>query len=221
MSCIIPRKNYKDHLGPCVAYNLPNGTLVFLMAILSYNEIVQKKVIVYNGEPYEVLSSHVFRMQQRKPVNQTKLRHLVTGKVVEISFHQNESVEEADIGKMSALYLYTNRGESWFAEVNNAKNRFAFKEEMVADKVKWLKQNSPVEVMLYNEEPATVDIPVKVDLKVTEAPPAIKGDTATGGNKLVTLETGAAVLTPLFINPGDILKINTETGEYVERVEKA
>ena len=93
------------------------------MAVLSYNEILSKCVITYNGEPYEVLSAHIFRMQQRKPVNQTKLRHLVTGKVTEISFHQNETVAEADIGKMQAQYLYTNKGESWFAEENNPKNR--------------------------------------------------------------------------------------------------
>lgn len=191
------------------------------MAILSYNDIVQKKVIVYNGEPYEVLSSHVFRMQQRKPVNQTKLRHLVTGKVVEISFHQNESAEEADISRMEATYLYTNRGESWFCEAKNPKNRFSFPEEAVHDKIQWLKTNSPVEVMLYNEKPITVSIPIKVELKVTEAPPAVKGDTATGGNKQVVLESGATVLTPLFINEGDILRINTDSGEYVERVEKA
>jgi elongation factor P len=80
------------------------------MAILSYNEIVQKKVIDYNNEPYDVLSSHVFRMQQRKPVNQTKLRNLISGKVIEISFHQNETVPEADIATMEATYLYTNRG---------------------------------------------------------------------------------------------------------------
>ena len=191
------------------------------MAILSYNEIVQKKVIDYSGDPYEVLSSNVFRMQQRKPVNQTKLRNLVSGKVIEISFHQSETVPEADIAKMQALYLYTNRGESWFAEEGNPKNRFTFAEDAVADKVKWLKQNSPVEVLVFKDDPITVTIPVKVDLKVTEAPPAIKGDTATGGNKLVTVETGAGVLTPLFINEGDIIKINTDTGEYVERVEKA
>lgn len=191
------------------------------MAILSYNEIVQRKVIVYNGEPYVVLSSHVFRMQMRKPVNQTKLRHLVSGKVVEISFHQNENAQEADISKMEAVYLYTSRGESWFTEANNPKNRFKFGEDVVSDKVKWLKQNSPVEVMLYNDEPVMVDIPIKMDLQVSEAPPGIKGDTATGGNKLVTLETGATVLTPLFINTGDILRVNTDTGEYVERVEKA
>lgn len=191
------------------------------MAILSYNEIVQKTVIDYNGEPYEVLSSHVFRMQQRKPVNQTKLRNLVSGKVIEISFHQSETVPEADISKMKAVYLYTNRGESWFSEEGNPKNRFAFPEDGVADKVKWLKGNAPVEVLLFKEEPITVSIPVKVDLKVKEAPPAVRGDTATGGDKKVVLETGAVVSTPLFINEGDILKINTDTGEYVERVEKA
>lgn len=191
------------------------------MAILSYNEIVQKKIIVYNGEPYEVLSSHVFRMQQRKPVNQTKLKHLVSGKVLEISFHQSETVPEADISRMQATYLYTNRGESWFAEEGNAKNRFAFPEAAVGDKVKWLIQNAPVEVMLYNDEPMTITIPIKVELKVVEAPPAVKGDTATGGNKQVKLESGAVVNTPLFINEGDVLRINTDTGEYVERAEKA
>lgn len=191
------------------------------MAILSYNEIVPKTVIEYNNEPYEVLSSHVFRMQQRKPVNQTKLRHLVSGRVLEISFHQNESVPEADISKMQAQYLYTNRGESWFAEEGNPKNRFSFPENAVGDKVKWLKGNAVVDVLLYKENPVSITIPVKVDLKVKEAPPAIKGDTATGGDKKVVLETGAVVSTPLFINEGDILKINTDTGEYVERVEKA
>lgn len=191
------------------------------MAILSYNEIVQKTVIEYEGQPYKVLSSHVFRMQQRKPVNQTKLQHLVSGKVIEISFHQNESVPEADIETMPATYLYTNKGESWFCEQGNPKNRFSFPEETVGEKVKWLVQNSPVECVVFKEKPVTLEIPIKMDLKVTDAPPAVKGDTATGGNKLVTLESGATVLTPLFINPGDVLRINTEEGVYVERVSKA
>jgi len=191
------------------------------MAILSYNEILPKTVIEYENAPYEVLSSHIFRMQMRKPVNQTKLRHLITGRVIEISFHQSETVAEADIEKMTATYLYTNRGESWFCESGNPKNRFSFPEDAVHDKVQWLIQNAEVEVMVYKEKPVTLKIPIKANLKVTEAPPAVKGDTATGGNKLVTLESGATVLTPLFINPGDILTINTETGDYVERMEKA
>jgi len=191
------------------------------MSVLSYNEILPKCIINYNGEPYEVLSSHIFRMQQRKPVNQTKLRHLVSGKVLEISFHQNESMQEAEIDKLQATYLYTNRGESWFAEEDNAKNRFSFPEDAVHDKVQWLSPNSVVEVMTYEEKPMTIKIPIKVELEVKEAPPTIKGNTATGGNKLVTLVTGAKIDVPLFINAGDVVRINTDTGEYTERVGKA
>lgn len=191
------------------------------MAVLSYNEILSKSIINYNGEPYEVLSAHIFRMQQRKPVNQTKLRHLISGKVTEISFHQNETVTEADIGRMQANYLYTNRGESWFAEKGNPKNRFSFPEDVVHDKIQWIVPNSEVEILTYEEKPMTVKIPVKVDLEVKEAPPAVKGNTVTGGNKLATLATGAKVNVPLFINPGDVVRINTDSGEYTERVEKA
>lgn len=191
------------------------------MAVLSYNEILPKIVITYNNEPYEVLSSHIFRMQMRKPVNQTKLRHLVSGKVVEISFHQNETMQEADVGKMQAQYLYTNRGESWFAEEGNPKNRFSFPEDGVHDRIQWLAPNTSVEVVTYEEKPITIKIPVKVELEVKEAPPNIKGDTSTGGNKPVTLTTGAVVNVPLFINSGDVIRINTDTGEYTERVNKA
>jgi elongation factor P len=190
------------------------------MAVLSYNEILPKTIINYNNEPYEVLSAHIFRMQQRKPVNQTKLRQLVGGKVLEIAFHQNETVTEADVGKMDANYLYTNRGESWFAEVGNAKNRFSFPEDSVRDRVQWLVPNSTVEVLTYEDKPMTIKIPVKVELKVKDAPPAVKGNTVSGGNKLAELATGAKVNVPLFINSGDIIRINTDTGEYTERVEK-
>lgn len=191
------------------------------MAVLSYNEILAKSIINYNNEPYEVLSAHIFRMQQRKPVNQTKLRHLVSGKVVEISFHQNETVTEAEIEKMPSVYLYTNRGESWFAEEGNPKNRFSFPEEAAHEKVQWLMPNTIVEVLTYEEKPMTFTIPVKVDLEVKDAPPAVKGNTVSGGTKLVELVTGAKVDVPLFINSGDIIRINTDTKEYTERVTKS
>ncbi len=191
------------------------------MSVLSYNDIVPKKVIEYENAPYEVLSSHVFRMQMRKPVNQTKLRNVITGRVIEISVHQSETAEEADLTDMDATYLYTNRGQSWFAEAGNPKNRFFFEESAVADKVKWLVQNDEVEVLVYKDKPVSIKIPIKVELKVKEAPPAVKGDTATGGSKQVVLESGATVLTPLFINPGDVVRVNTEEGVYVERVSKS
>ncbi len=191
------------------------------MAVLSYNEILKGSVINYNNEPYEVLSSHIFRMQMRKPVNQTKLRQLVGGKVVEISFHQNETVTEADIDTMQAQYLYTSKGESWFAEVGNLKNRFSFPDEVVHDKVQWLVSNNVVEVLTYEEKPISIKIPVKVDLEVKDSPPAVKGNTVSGGSKTAELVSGAKIQVPLFINTGDIVRINTDTGEYTERVEKA
>ena len=191
------------------------------MAVLSYNEILPKTIITYNNEPYEVLSSHIFRMQMRKPVNQTKLRHLFSGKVTEISFHQNETVTEAEVDRMQARYLYSNRGESWFAEEGNPKNRFSFPEESVHDQVQWLAPNTLVEVLTHEEKPMTIKIPVKVELAVQDAPLAVKGNTVSGGSKIAILTTGAKVNVPLFINRGDIIRINTDSGEYTERVEKA
>ena len=191
------------------------------MAVLSYNEILKGSVINYNNEPYEVLSSHIFRMQMRKPVNQTKLRQLVGGKVVEISFHQNETVTEADIDKIQAQYLYTNKGESWFAEEGNPKNRFSFPDEVVHDKVQWLIPKMVVEVLTYEEKPISIKIPVKVDLEVKDSPPAVKGNTVSGGSKLAELSSGAKIQVPLFINTGDIVRINTDTGLYTERVTKS
>lgn len=191
------------------------------MAVLAYNEILPRKIIEYNGEPFEVLSSWVFRKQQRKPVNQTKLRNLKSGKVLEISFHQSETVDEADIESKELTYIYTARGESWFNEVGNPKDRISLPEESVAEKIKWVKEKSTVTAMVWNDEIIGVDIPIKVELAVKEAPPSVKGNTAQGGSKQVKVETGAMVTTPLFINEGDIIRINTETGDYVERVEKA
>lgn len=187
--------------------------------MLEYNEITVRKYIIFENEPYEVLSSHVFRKQQRKPVNATKLRGMINGRIVEYSFHQNEKVEEADISKKDIKYLYNNRGEYWFSEENDPSKRFKLEPDMLGDQVKFLKPNSLVEAMVFDEQIVGISLPIKVELKVTEAAPGIKGDTAKGGMKQVTLETGAVVNAPLFINEGDILRINTETGEYVDRVD--
>ena len=98
--------------------------------MLSYSEVTPKKFIVIDGEPYEVLSSHVFRKQMRKPVNQTKVRHIITGKVTEKAFHQAETIEEADIETRQIKYLYSARGEIWFCDQNNPKDRFKLSQEI-------------------------------------------------------------------------------------------
>ena len=188
------------------------------MSLLEYNEINEKKYIVMDGQPYEVISSHVFRKQQRKPVNATKLKNLMTGKVAEHSFHQSEKVEEAEIDDREIKFLYNSRGEWWFSDPNDPSKRFSVKEDSLGPQAKFMKPNTVITQLLFQEKPMGFKFPILAELKVTEAPPSIKGDTATGGQKVVTLETGATISVPLFVNEGDVIRINTETAEYRERV---
>lgn len=190
------------------------------MAILEYNEITAKKYIVFEGDPYEVLSSHVFRKQMRKPVNQTKLRHLITGRIVEHSFHQSEKSEEAEINSRPVKYLYSNRGEFWFCEEKDPSKRFSLKVEVVGAQGNFMKPNMIVEILSFEDQLVGIKMPVKIELKVTEAPPAVRGNTVQGGTKQITLETGVVISAPLFINEGDIIRVNSETGEYVDRADK-
>lgn len=192
------------------------------MSMLEYNEIKEHKIIVHDGAPYEVISSHVFRKQQRKPVNATKLKNLITGRVAEISFGSSEKAEEADISTKEVVYLYKAKGEVWFTDPEDKSKRFSLKEDLVGEKIKYVKENTAVELTIFtdDEDEETiigVKVPIKVELKVVETPPSIKGSTVSGGNKIATLETGATVNVPLFIEAGEIIRINTDTGEYVER----
>ncbi len=186
--------------------------------MLEYNEITERKYIIYEDAPFEVLSSHVFRKQQRKPVNAVKMRNLITGSIKEVSFHVSEKVEEAEIENKDVKYLYTNKGENWFAEANDPSKRFKLEDALIGPGIKYLKRDSIVTALLFNEKIIGIKVPIKVELKVTEAHPAVKGDTAKGGNKIVVLETGATITVPMFIKEGDVLRINTETGEYTDRV---
>jgi elongation factor P len=188
------------------------------MSLLEYSDVTEKKYIVMDGAPYEVISSHVFRKQQRKPVNATKLKNLMTGKVTEYSFHVSDKVEEAEIDTKEVKYLYNSRGEWWFSEASDPSKRFKVTDDQAGPQAKFLKANTVITQLLFREQPMGFKMPITAELKVTEAPPGIKGDTATGGQKVITLETGATISAPLFVNEGDIIRINTETGEYRERV---
>lgn len=186
--------------------------------MLSYSEVLPKKVVLIGGVPHEVLSSWVFRKQMRKPVNQTKLRSLINGSTIEMTFHQADKIEEADLDKRTIKFIYVRNDEYWFTDPENPKDRFALSGQVMGDDGKWLKQDTLVDAVEFEEKIIKISIPIKVELKVTEAPPNIRGNTAQGGNKVATLETGATVQVPLFVESGDIVRINTETGEYVERV---
>ena len=176
------------------------------MAMLEYSEIVLRKFIVLDGQPWEVLDSHVFRKQQRKPVNATKLKNLITGKVTERSFHVSEKVEEAAIESRDVKFLYQNRGEFWFCEAKDPSKRFKIDESFIGIQAKFIKKDSIVQALSFNggdddgeSKVIGMKIPIKIDLMVTEAHPAVKGNTAQGGTKPVKLETGAEINVPMFI----------------------
>src|SRR3989344_52928 len=192
--------------------------------MLEYNEVKERGYIIFESEPYEVLTSHVFRKQQRKPVNATKLRNMLSGRIVEHSFHVSDKVGEADISKREVKYLYTNKGEFWFCEANDPSKRFELPEVMIGTASKFLKPNTVVDALIFNDGDSDegkiigLKLPIKMDLKVAEAHPAVKGNTAQGGSKMVFLETGAEIQVPMFIKEGDVIRVNSETGEYAERV---
>ncbi len=190
------------------------------MAKLNYNEIKERKFIIYDEGPYEVLSSKVGSKGGYKSVNVTKLKNMITGKVVEISFHQSEVVQEADIEYKDAKFLYKSKGEFWFCDPTNPANRFKLEEELIGMPAKFLKANSIVETMVFEEKVIGVKLPIKVDLKVTEAPYAVRGDTSSGATKQITLETGAIINAPMFIIEGEIVTVSTITGDYVSRAGK-
>jgi elongation factor P len=189
--------------------------------MLSYNELTKGILFVMDGEPWEVLESHFLRMQQRKAVVQTKIKNLISGKIVDRNFQPSEAFEEIEIEKIKVKFLYTHRGEFWFNESGNPQVRFSLKAEVLGGSEKFLKPNMEIIAFKFSDKIINIELPVKADYKVIEAPPAIRGDTAQGGTKVITIETGAKITAPLFINEGDIIKINTETGEYVERIKKA
>jgi len=190
--------------------------------MLVYNEIREKKIIIYNDEPCEVVESHVARTQQRKPQNQVKLKSLISGKTIAATFHVSDTADEADIIKRDTKFLYHNRGEYWFCDPEDPRNRFKLDEALLGTSAKFLKENGIVTALVWDndgeEVTIKVSLPVKMEFKVKEAPPAVRGDTSKSGNKIITLENGTTINAPMFINEGDVIRINTETGEYVERV---
>ena len=189
--------------------------------MLNYNEIKEKKIIIYEDEPCEVVESHVARTQQRKPQNQVKLKSLISGKTVAATFHVSDQAEEADISKKEIKFLYHNRGEYWFSDPVDPSNRFKLDVALFGDAAKFLKENmiATASVFDYEDEEKIIKVvlPVKVSFLVKEAPPAVKGDTAKGGTKVVTLENGTTIQAPLFIEAGEKITINTENSQYVER----
>lgn len=187
--------------------------------MLQYNEVKPGVAVIVDGEPYVCTWNNIMQKQQRRPVNQTKLRHIIRGNVIEYSFQQSDKLEEAEIESKPAIFVFHDerKGEWVFHDAKDKSKRFSVKGDVVGEPGRFLKPNTEVTTKTFGDNMFSVMLPIKVDLKVTEAPPSIRGNTAQGGSKIVTVETGATVDAPLFINEGDVIRINTTTGEYVER----
>jgi len=192
--------------------------------MLEYNEIKERKIIIYEGEPCEVISAAVSRKQQMKPQNQVKLKSLLSGRTWNTTFQSSDKANEAEVSKSKVKFLYENKGEYWFCNPEKPSDRFQLKEEIIGDTTKFLKPNEIVEALVWNndseEQIINIKLPIKMEFTIKEAPPSIKGNTASGGGKLATLENGVKIQVPFFVETGNKIRINTETGEYVERVQE-
>lgn len=189
------------------------------MSILgSLNDIKQGMTIIYNNEPHKVVVAKFVRMQQRKPVMQTKLRNLINGKIVEYSFKPGERVETGDLNFAKVNFLYASGDEYVFMD-NTTYEQISFSKEQLGEQINYLKEGCEVNLASFNGSPINIELPPKMDFKVVSAPEAVRGDSSSGRvMKTAEIETGYEILVPLFIKDGDVIKVNTETGEYVERV---
>ena len=185
--------------------------------MLAINEIKQGKIIVISNEPYIVLKTDHHKMGRGGAVLKTKLKNLITGNALEKTFQGNDKAQEAETEKRKANYLYQEGGEAFFMDNENYE-QFSLSIDQIGDKAKFLKEEITVDVLYFNDNPVSVNLPIKIDYKVTNAPPGVKGDSAGNVTKIVELETGIELIAPMFVDTDDIVRVNTDTGEYVERV---
>ena len=187
--------------------------------MITHNELKKGVIIIIDNLPYQVLEATPQRYAQRQLMIQTKLRNLVSGNLISKTVHQGETFKEAEIEKIKVKFLYSHRGKFFFSEQENPSKRFDLGQEKIGDGIKYLKPNTVLEALIFQEKVINISLPIKIQLKVIEAPPSLKGERAQSGTKPVTVETGAIINAPLFIENGDVIEINTETDEYVKRME--
>ena len=187
--------------------------------MLSHNDLRKGLKIILNDQPCQVLESSLVFKGRGGSFCQTKIKNLITGNVISKTFHPGDSFEEAEIKKITVKFLYSHRDKFFFCEEKNHSNRFELPEEIIGESIVFLKPSQVIEGIQFREKIINVSLPIKVQLKVIETSPGIKGDRAQGGTKIVKLETNAQINAPLFIKEEDIIEINTEKAEYVKRIE--
>lgn len=186
--------------------------------MLTMNDLKLGKIISLNDQPYLITFAQHVQMGRGGAILRTKLKNLLSGQVLEKTFKGGDKIDEADLSYRQSSFLYKEQDQYYFMDSENYEQFFLLATSIGANK-NYLKEGQMVKTMLFKDKPMAVELPKKVDLKIINTEPGIRGDTAQGSvTKPATLETGYKVNVPLFINQGDIIKINTETGQYVERV---
>lgn len=185
--------------------------------MLDFSEIKLGKIIAVNDQPYKVVLAQHSKQARSGAVLRTKLKNLINGSVIEKTFSGSDKAEEASLETTKANFLYSD-GDNYNFMDQETFEQFSFSKEDIGESVQFLREGTIVDILKFNGKSVNIGLPTKMEFKVITAPPGIKGDTAGSATKQVTIETGAQIKCPLFVNEGDIIRVNTETGDYVERV---
>ena len=189
------------------------------MATYSTNEFKGGLKIILDGDPCSIIENEFVKPGKGQAFNRVRIRNLKNGKVLEKTFKSGESVEAADVLETEMQYLYTD-GEFWYFMDPESFEQVTADKAAVGDTLKWLKDQDICTVTLWNGQPIIIEVPNFVVLKITQTDPGVRGDTSGGGGKPATVETGAVIRVPLFIPEGELIKIDTRTGEYAGRVKE-
>ncbi len=184
--------------------------------MLSFNEIKTGKVLEVNNEPYLIIKTDHHKMGRGGAVLKVKMKNLINGNVLEKTYQGSDKAEEAKTETKKANFMYKDQNEAYFMD-NTSFEQFSLSLENIGEQQEFLKEETNVDVLYFNDNPVSITLPIKMDFKVVSSPPGVKGNSSGNVTKQVEIETGAKITVPLFINEGDIIKINTETSEYVER----
>jgi elongation factor P len=183
----------------------------------SISELKLGTVITIDNQPFQIIQTQHIKVARGGASLRTKMKNLVTGQVLEKTFSGADKAEPADLQRQKSNFLYQENDKFFFMN-NESFEQFELTGEEIGLSKDFLKEGLTVDTLIYNERPVSIKLPTKVELTITDTPPGVKGDTAGSATKIATLETGAEIKVPLFVNRGDTIRVNTETGEYVERV---
>ena len=189
------------------------------MATYNTSEFRSGLKLMIDGDPFTIVENEFVKPGKGQAFNRVKIRNLKTGRVIDRTYKSGESVEAADVMETDMQYLYSD-GEQWHFMDPETFEQLAADAAAVGESSKWLKEQDSYQVTLWNGQPIAIVPPNFVNLTITQTDPGVRGDTSGGGGKPATLETGAVVRVPLFINEGEVIKVDTRSGEYVSRAKE-